>query len=246
MNEFLTTDACKLKLNKKSVDLVITHPPYLGIDTGRYGGKKEKQINYKNNEKLMLWKLVKATQRMEKALKDEGSIFICLGGNQSLPHKYIAMVLKHTKLQFSGFIYWDYEKKESVEYERLNGQQSLWLHFIRGNVPPYFNDKVPLRNWYSNVVNNMQEAIDVELTEENNFVGDAYPIGIAHRLIQMFSPENATVLDPFGGSGITAQSALENGRSFITNDISLDATELAKKRIDLYLSSPEDYGTLST
>jgi DNA modification methylase len=244
MNEFMTTDACKLKLKKKSVNLIITHPPYLGTDVERYGGNASKQINYKNNEKLMLWKLVKATQKMEKVLKDDGSIFICVGGNQSLPFKYAAMVLRHTKLQFSGFIYWDYEEKD-VMYEKLNGKQGLWLHFIKGQVTPYFNSEVKLKNWYSNVESNMQEAIDVELTQEGAFLKDTYPIGIAHRLIQMFSPEDAVILDPFGGSGITAQSALENGRSFITNDISLDATKLAKKRIEMYLSDIEGYRTTS-
>jgi hypothetical protein len=74
---------------------------------------------------------------------------------------------------------------------------------------------------------------------------DTYPIGIAHRFIQMFCPEDGVVFDPFGGSGVTAQAALENGRTFITNDVSPEQTKLAETRIEMYIDDPEKYGTLS-
>jgi site-specific DNA-methyltransferase (adenine-specific) len=73
---------------------------------------------------------------------------------------------------------------------------------------------------------------------------DTYPIGIAHRFIQMFCPKEGVVLDPFGGSGVTAQAALENGCTFITNDVSPEQTKLAETRIEMYLQKPDYYGTL--
>ena len=44
-------------------------------------------------------------------------------------------------------------------------------------------------------------------------------------------PEGGTVLDPFGGSGTTAEVALKNGRKFYLIELSADYIAIAKKRI---------------
>jgi site-specific DNA-methyltransferase (adenine-specific) len=109
----------------------------------------------------------------------------------------------------------------------------------------FFKNDVLKRNWYINGQTNLAETLDSELLQMGHeSVVDTYPIGIAHKLIAMFCPPDGVVYDPFGGSGVTAQAALENKLVFITNDVSPEQTKLAEKRIEMYLQKPEYYGTL--
>lgn len=43
----------------------------------------------------------------------------------------------------------------------------------------------------------------------------AKPLGLVHRIIQLSTAPEDLMLDPFGGSGTTAQAARETGRSSI-------------------------------
>ena len=242
--KFLTEDARKINLPKESVDLIIAHTPYLGVDVERYGGDAKKQVNVSRNEKKTLWNIVRSVQKMTKALKNTGSIFICVGDNFKLTSKFVAMVDKYTKLQVLGCSYWNFEDSSATEYERLNGKQAFWVHLAKGN-NIYFKNDVPKKNWYIDGQTNLGETLDNELREMgHNSVVDTYPIGLAHRFIAMFCPADGVVYDPFGGSGVTAQAALENGRTFITNDVSPEQTKLAETRIEMYIDKPDLYGTL--
>jgi len=242
--KFLTEDARKIKLPKESVDLVVTHTPYLGTDVERYGGDAKKQINVSFNQKKTLWNTIRAVQKMSRALKKSGSIFICVNDNFAFTCKFAAMVEKHTDLDVMGCSYWSFEDSNANKYEILNGKQAFWLHLTKEpNI--YFKSDVEKRNWYIDGQTNLGETLDAELREMGHFaLVDTYPIGIAHRFIQMFCPKEGVVFDPFGGSGVTAQAALENGCTFITNDVSPEQTKLAETRIEMYIDDPEKYGTL--
>jgi site-specific DNA-methyltransferase (adenine-specific) len=58
-----------------------------------------------------------------------------------------------------------------------------------------------------------------------------YPIGLAERLIRLFSFAGDTVLDPFAGTGSTSQAAIMSGRNSIANDIEPAYVEIARERI---------------
>lgn len=57
------------------------------------------------------------------------------------------------------------------------------------------------------------------------------PIDIIQNIIINSSEENATVLDPFMGSGTTGVACLNTNRKFIGMEIDKDYFEIAKKRI---------------
>ena len=58
-----------------------------------------------------------------------------------------------------------------------------------------------------------------------------YPEALAQDHILSWSNEGDTVLDYFGGSGTTAKMARNNGRRWITGDISGEYVELMRKRL---------------
>lgn len=244
-NRIITGDALKLDVPDKSVDLIIAHPPYVGVEVTRFGGRPEKQINYSRSHKKIIRSLVKATKEMERVLKDDGSIFIEIGNIISFgtPYHYMSQVLKSTNLVSPNFEYWDYNIITKEPYERLNNHQTIWYHLTKDLNKYYFNPEIPKRDWDVQKDSSVNNEIDKAL-KSSGFVLDAYPIGWAHKFINMFSRPGDIVLDPFGGSGITAQAALENKRFYITNDISQEMSDLAKKRIKMYQTNPEKYRTI--
>ena len=59
-----------------------------------------------------------------------------------------------------------------------------------------------------------------------------FPTDLAKRLIEIFSREDDTVLDPFFGSGSTAIAAIQSNRNFIGVELSKKYVKLTKERID--------------
>jgi DNA modification methylase len=88
--EIFIGDACNLNIDSNSIDLIVTSPPYSGIDPFRYGGNPEKQINSDNKKMLKL--LLKSTKEMSRVIKNSGSIFINIGHNNNMPYLYISEI----------------------------------------------------------------------------------------------------------------------------------------------------------
>lgn len=66
-----------------------------------------------------------------------------------------------------------------------------------------------------------------------------FPIDIPLRIIQCSCPKDGVVLDPFIGSGTTAQAAQQLGRDWIGIDIDKNNDELIKKRLNQSSVKPQ-------
>lgn len=66
----------------------------------------------------------------------------------------------------------------------------------------------------------------------NNFHATVKPVKLMEYLIEMVTPENGTVLDPFMGSGTTGVACVNTNRSFIGIELDKDYFEICKKRIN--------------
>lgn len=236
----LHEDATKLSLPSNSVDLIITHPPYIGVDTVRYGGESKSQINSSQDLNTMLKLLKKATKEMYRVLKPNGHLIIANGKNENLDMRYVIDVEDDSK-----FLYADFTIQNSYEFDDFSKVEKMvtesittWYHFVKGD-QSYYNPYM-VRKWNMPVwnlpFNNMDDPIDEELSKKYHVV-DAMNKQIPERLIQMFSKPGHVVLDPFGGSGLVAVTAVELGRYGITNDISEDQVNSAKQRARLTLGS---------
>lgn len=58
------------------------------------------------------------------------------------------------------------------------------------------------------------------------------PVALLERIIEASTPEDATVLDPFNGSGTTGVAALKLGRRYTGIDLDANYLNLTKKRLD--------------
>lgn len=76
-----------------------------------------------------------------------------------------------------------------------------------------------------------------------------FPVELPYRLIQLYTFEGDTILDPFMGSGQTAIASIKAKRHYIGYDIKKDYIRLANKRIRKYefdFNSPELFNTKET
>lgn len=232
----LQGDAVSLDLEDESVDLIITHPPYFGVDTKRYGGVESQQINSSRNRKKMLKLLNKATKEMYRVLKPTGSLIIANGPNENIDVRFFIDTIDNT-----GFKYVDHIIQNSYN-EKLSGLEMIakttltWYHFSKTD-RLYFNP-FKVRDYNNPVWNfrdeNMDDEVDQKMSQEF-FVLDAMNKQIPKRFIEMFSKPGQVVFDPFGGSALVAVTAVELGRVGISNDISEYQTRSAKERIRLTL-----------
>lgn len=231
---YLNIDALDLPIEDNSVDLIVTSPPYLGVDTFRYGDDPRKQINHEVDEDEFLDRLILATKEMYRVLKNNSAMAINI--NTPTCFSYCHLVRRQTEFNYFGNIVWDVSEDYAQKTEFLNKTHEIWLVFYKGNKMPVNNfiAKKNLGMIFRSHFNNMSLPQEQQLSKYGR-VGDAFSIEIAEHLIKLFSKKKGVVLDPFGGSGVTALCALKNDRFAITNDISNDATELAKKRMDIYL-----------
>jgi site-specific DNA-methyltransferase (adenine-specific) len=62
-----------------------------------------------------------------------------------------------------------------------------------------------------------------------------FPIELPYRLIQLYTFEGDTILDPFTGSGSACIAALKTKRNYIAYDINKEYCKLAEKRIKQFI-----------
>jgi len=232
----LLGDATKLSIANSSVNLIVTHPPYLGTDVIRYGGEPSKQINFSQNEKKILKLLNKAVLEMERVLKPGGSLLIANYNINGFDAKFLAQTLSSTSLKFQ-----DYYVQNSPEPNDNSSSPkqriTVWQHLTKGQKP--FVDFINHKKLDAPIIdcpfNNTDDEADQKLESEGFHVLDVMNRAIPERFIKMYTFPGDYVLDPFGGSGLVAVTAAQLGRVGITNDISTKQFEAAQRRMELSL-----------
>jgi DNA modification methylase len=238
MIKLLVGDACNLDIESNSVDMIITHPPYLGVDTLRYGGDSSKQINQSQDKKKMLKLLGVATREMFRVLKPGGHLVIAIGAVDNIDMEYVTDAKKIKGSKYLDFICQNSYSESNVDNQDRIMSNSIitWHHFIKDG-DAYYNPYITKRYRdpvWNLPVNNLDSTVDTLIHRETNIV-DTMNVEIPKRFIEMFSKKNATVLDPFGGSALVAVTAVELGRRGISNDISEDQNKAAEQRVLLTL-----------
>lgn len=203
----------------KSIDLVITDPPY--IVTTRGGGivtrnniESFKEIEFISNgyNEAILPELVRVMKRI--------NIYIFCSHAQILPT---------LKLFVDGYncnytlISWHKTSVAPFCNNNYLKDTEICFHFRERGVPIY-GDCQTKKTYY--VTNEGRK--DKGWWEHPTIK----PLRIIRNFIINSSLENETVLDPFMGSGTTGAAAVETGRNFIGMEIDPKYFSIAKKRID--------------
>lgn len=218
------------KLPSRSIDLIITSPPYNlknstgngmshNTKTGKWAGAAL-QNGYSEHDDNMPhaqyvdWQRDALTQMM-RVLKDDGAIFY--------NHKWR---VQGGVLQDRSDIVADFPVRQIIIWKRKGGINFNPGYFLPTYEVIYLICKngfrlAPKANAYGDVWEFGQEM--------KNPHPAPFPIELIDRIIK--STTGKIILDPFMGSGTTALSAIKHDRKYIGFDISKEYCKMARKRI---------------
>jgi DNA modification methylase len=149
----------------------------------------------------ILW--VKETNKPDKFM---GSGMLPVGAYVTLEHEHILILRKNEKREFK------------TPEERLKRQKSAFFWEER-NI--WFSDR------WKDIKGTFQSLNNDKLRERSG----AYPFELAYRLINMFSIQEDTILDPFLGTGTTTVGAMASGRNSVGYEIEPNFKEIIAKSV---------------
>lgn len=249
-------------MDAKSVDVIVTSPPYnIGIPYNTYDDKKPK------NEYLN-W-ISDVSDRCERVLKDDGSFFLNVGGtlkDPCIPMDIAYRVKKDFKLQ--NVIHWinsiaipseDMGNHNKIKgdiavghYKPINSQRyhhdchEYIFHFTKhGNVSldklaigVKYQDKSNIRRWKSAITDKRDRGntwfIPYKTIKTARPHPSSFPVKLPMMCIEDHGIEKVNlVLDPFMGIGSTAVACIQLDVDFIGFEIDPDYIEEAEARIKI-------------
>ena len=137
-----------------------------------------------------------------------GSGMYPAGAYVTLEHEYILIFRKGRKREFS-------------EKETIQRQKSAYFYEERNE-------------WFSDIWNIKGTAQKLLNDQSNRDRNASYPFEIPYRLINMYSIQGDTILDPFCGLGTTNQAALTLNRNSIGYDVDNKIIQTAKSELSNY------------
>ena len=249
MNSFKIINDDRLKMLKglknKSVQLVITSPPY---NIGKSYEVKKPLEEYFEEQKKTLIECV-------RVLRDKGSLCWQVGtytkNSQIFPLDIpIFNICEKLGLKLRNRIVWHFEhglhatKKFSGRYETIlwfTKSDNYIFNLDKVRVPQKYPGKVGYRGKnkgkYTGNINGKNPS-DVwiipnvkSMHKEKTIHPCQFPIELAERLVLSLSNKNDIVIDPYSGVGTTLIAALKNDRKAIGSEIKKNYVNISKKRI---------------
>lgn len=249
-------------MESKSVDLIVTSPPYADARKSTYGGV--------HVDKYVDWFLDYSAE-MYRILKDEGSFVLNIKEKvvDGQRHTYVMELVLAMKEQ--GWLFTEeyiWHKTTTTPGKWPNRFRDLWehcYHFTKSKKFVMNQDdvKVPIGDWSKSRLKNLSER-DKERKASStgskyaktvsNWVGKdtvypgnvlqgssetantghsaAFPVWLPEWFIKLFTGLSGVVYDPFMGSGSTAIASLNVNRAVIGSERSQEYAKLSKQRIE--------------
>ena len=208
----------------KSVDAVITDPPY-GLNDGK--GK----VSRRNGEMVAFsageWDDFVPMRYIDLSTKilNDGCWFCSFTDKLSVSNLWIE--LENLQMRPKQTFYW--VKNNPPPQPRQNFQSGVETAVLatKGAVSKWSGGGAT-RNWYKHPLT----------VNSERFHPTQKPVSVMTYLIMALTLEGDTILDPFMGSGTTGVACVQTGRRFIGIEIDPDYYEIAKKRIKKALMQP--------
>lgn len=230
-------------LPKKSIDLIITSPPY--NSTPRKGGPSDKgkydvYRDWKSEEEYINW-TIDVFNGYDKIIKENRVVLYNFSysiENPSLPYNLVSYVVNNTNWEVVDTILW---KKSNAmphpaSYNRLNRvYEFIWVFARKNEVKTFkMNKKITsvsekTGQKYYEIVDNLIYAKNNDGVNELNKA--TFSIELVTKLIEMYGFGGDVIYDNFMGVGTTALAAIEKKCKFIGSEISKEQCEYAMEKI---------------
>lgn len=194
------------RIKDKSIDLLITDPPYF----------TEENINYNFVEEWLSLVLPK--------IKDNGRAYIFIGAYPKEINTYLNLLLSNERFELDNPLIWTYRntlgQTPKMKYN-LNYQMCLHL----------YNDKSNQLD--TSITNEMFSVQDINAPDGR--LGDRFfkwqkPDILAKRLIRHSTKEHDKIIDIFAGSGTFLLAANKMGRNSIGCELDKEVAKIAESR----------------
>ena len=251
MNKIYHSSSESMKeIEDKSVDLMVTSPPYnININYGNKWengkvteskGKKYKDHLEEQKYRDMIENCINETKRV---LKDNGQIWFNIKNRYDkgnlIPPFWVLDYFQDMYLK--NIIIWNFDWGGSTN-KRFCSRYEYVFFFTKDRDDYKFNlddVKVPALNYrpdrYKNQFKNPSDVWRISLVSGNSFERTQhpaqYPEELMERIIKTGSNPNDLILDPFMGSGTTAVVANRLGRNYIGYETELDYINITNERL---------------
>lgn len=246
------------KLPDRSVDLIVTSPPYADRRKKQYGGPPP--------DKYVEW-FMPFAEEFKRVLKPKGSIILNIKENADRGERHTYVLELILEMRKNGW-FWveDYiwHKKNTFPGKWPNRFRDSWehcLHFTKDRKFKMYQDAVkePIGDWAADRLKKMGATDKIRHMSRTgsgfgrkltHWVGKrkVYPTNVLYLptvstnknhcavfpeslptwFIRLFTKKGDVVLDPFIGSGTTAIAALRTDRNFIGIDMNRKYCEMSK------------------
>lgn len=218
INKIINADCLNIlkQLPSKSIDLVLTDPPYNASNSSLgYSEKSYKTINQNWDKDFTLDFL----QIVESKIKDNGSMLVFCS------YHLLADYLNTAKLKLQQIIHWaKYNPFPAIA--KVYTQNVEYILWFRNTKPYTFNKGFSGQNIiYTNILNG----------KENNGHPAQKPLELIEKLLNVHSNGNDLILDCFSGSGTTAIACHNLNRNFICIEKDKDYYEKSVKRYEEHI-----------
>ena len=248
-------------IEKESIDLIVTSPPYADSRTNTYGGIKPDEYNE--------W-FLPITQELLRILKPTGTFILnikekVVNGER---HTYVIELILNMRKQ--GWLWTEefiWHKKNCYPGKWPNRFRDAWERLLQFNKNKFFKMyqeevMIPIGDWAEKRLSNLSQTDKIRDTSKvgsgfgknvSNWVGKdmVYPTNVLHLatecgnknhsatfpyalpewFIKLFTRPGDVVLDPFMGSGTAIFAALNMGRKAIGIDINPEYYNLVLGKI---------------
>ena len=250
------------KIEAKSVNLIVTSPPYADQRTSTYGGIKP--------DKYVEW-FIPIAAELKRVLKDDGTFIVNIKERVANGERHTYVIELIQALREQGWLWTEefiWHKKNSHPGKWPNRFRDSWERLLQFNLDRKFamyQDAVmvPVGDWSKTRLKNLSET---DKRRDNSKVGSGFgknisnwvgrdmvypsnvlylapeagnkshsavfPESLPEWFIKLFTKEGDLVLDPFVGSGTTSVVAKRLKRNSIGIDLMQEYINYAKERIE--------------
>lgn len=217
------------KIPDKSIDLIVTSPPYNQNLTTQDKTKFLYNDN-KNSEDYNNW-LKEIFNELYRILKLSGSFLY--NYKTQVSDNILSPAFQHintvnNQFLLVGEIVWKYAGNFDSCRKRFPVDYEMFYHFAKKN-DFYFNDCGETLTSVWNIKHVMAGSAEKKQAGEHPC---PYPVTIIKKIIRHCCPQGGVVLDPFMGSGSALVASKEEKRNAIGIEIEPKYFEIAKRRID--------------
>lgn len=241
-------------ITDESVQLIVTSPPYWKLK--KYNNNKN-QLGHIEDYEEFLAELGKVWEECFRVLTPGGRLVcvvgdVCMSRRQYGRHRVMPLhadiCVQCRKIGFDNLNPIIWYKISNAKFEANNNSKFLGKPYepnaiIKNDIEFILMQRKP--GGYRKPTNMQRRLSRIEKRDFNkwfrqiwNLTGAStnkhpapFPLELAHRLVQMFSFEGDTVLDPFCGTGTTSVAAVKSNRNSIGIEVDISYCRFAAKRL---------------